>query len=276
MTPSLGPVLGAVDFRSEEFIVPELSELFEWPALPFTEDWAIAGFSLALNRVALLALLAALFTVLFFFFAFRRPQVVPGRLQASAESLVGFVREQIAIETIGKDGVAFVPFLTALFTFIFFCNVFEIIPLINFPVSSRMAIPAFLTALVWFIYVWVGIRQQGPLRYFKDVLFPPGVPKALYILVTPIEIISTFVVRPLTLAIRLFANLLAGHIILTVIFIAIHAFFLVASPLMVIGFVGLVFAPILVAFELLVSVLQAYIFTILAAVYIGGSVNPQH
>ena len=233
--PSLGSVLGAVDFRSEEFTVPELSELFEWPAFEFSEGWAIAGFSVALNRVALLTMLAALFTCGFYYLAFRNPQVVPGRLQATAESVVGFVREQIAIETIGKEGVAFVPFLTALFSFVFFANVFEILPLINFPVTSRMAVPAFLTALVWFVFVWTGMRQQGPLRYFKDVLFPPGVPKFLYLLVTPIEIISTFVVRPLTLAIRLFANLLAGHIILTVIFIAIHGFFFVASPLAQIG-----------------------------------------
>ncbi len=269
--PSLGPVLGAVDFRSEQFVVPELSELFEWPAFGFAENWSIAGFSLALNRVAVLTLLAALFTCAFYFFAFRNPQVVPGRLQSTAETVIGFVREQIAIEAIGKEGVAFVPFLTALFTFIFIANVFEIVPLINFPVTSRMAVPAALSFLTYVTFVFIGFKKQG-FRFLKDTLFPPGVPKPIYLILTPIELFSVFVIRPLTLAIRLFANLMAGHVLLTVFFLFTND--LIGSGLGTpLGVITLIVSVLLMLFELMVISIQAYIFTTLSAFYIAESLH---
>ncbi len=153
-------------------------------------------------------------------------------------------------------------------------NLFEIIPFINFPPTSRMALPAMLAGLIWLVFIGVGLVKQGP-KYFWNVAFPPGVPKAIYLLVTPIELVSTFIVRPLTLAVRLFANMMAGHIILTIIFLTIHAF-LFSGRGTPIGLVALAAAPLLIGFELLVGVLQAYIMTILAAVYIGSSIHPEH
>ena len=100
-----------------------------------------------------------------------------------------------------------------MFCFIFVCNIFEVIPFIQFPANARMAIPLFLALIVWVIYIFMGFKHQG-FGYLKNSLFPPGVPKALYILVTPIEFLSTFLVRPFSLAVRLFANMLAGHLLL--------------------------------------------------------------
>jgi F-type H+-transporting ATPase subunit a len=145
------------------------------------------------------------------------------------------------------------------------------------PANARMAIPALLALFVWAVFNGVGIKHQGFFGYFKSVLFPPGVPKALYILVTPIEFISTILVRPFSLAVRLFANMLAGHILLVTFAILTDALFFAKDvplkPVSILPFFMLIF---LTVFEILVSFLQAYIFTILAAVYIGGAAHPEH
>jgi F-type H+-transporting ATPase subunit a len=266
-------LLAAVEYGGE-WHLPPVNELFEFEPFLFQDTL------FAFNRVALLTLLASLVAAAIFFFAFRKPKLVPGRLQSACEALVEFVREQIAIQAMGAEGVKWVPLLTTIFLFVWINNLFEIIPFINFPPTSRMALPAFLAIGVYVLFVYQGFKHQG-FAYLKNTLFPPGAPKPVYLLLTPIELISTFIVRPLTLSVRLFANLLAGHIILTLIFITIHAFltipgltdFSVGFP---IGVVALVAAPLLIGFELVVGLLQAYIFTILTAVYVGSSIHPEH
>jgi F-type H+-transporting ATPase subunit a len=125
------------------------------------------------------------------------------------------------------------------------------------------------------IFNVVGIRSQGPISYFKTALFPPGVPAALYILVTPIELVSTFLVRPFSLAVRLFANTLAGHILLVTFGILAHET-LKANLLIVPSALATIMLLLMTGFELMVAFLQAYIFTILTAVYIGGAMHPEH
>jgi F-type H+-transporting ATPase subunit a len=128
----------------------------------------------------------------------------------------------------------------------------------------------------------VGIVKQGGWHYLKGVLFPPGVPAPIYILVTPIELVSVFIVRPLTLAVRLSANMIAGHLILAIFALGtwyLFSHFVTEGATLWVGtFSVLSFALLLfmTAFELLVGVLQAYIFTILAAVYISGAIHPEH
>jgi F-type H+-transporting ATPase subunit a len=260
--------LAAVEYGGP-WHLPPVNELFEWPAFAFQ------GTPLAFNRVALLTLLASIFAALLFLIAFVKPRIVPSKLQAACEALVEFIREQIAIQVMGPEGTSWVPLLTTIFLFVWFNNLFGVIPFINFPPTSRMALPAFLTVIVYVLFIAMGIRAQGLGSYFKNTLFPPGAPKALYVLLTPIELVSVFISRPLTLAVRLFANMLAGHIILTIIFITIHAF-LTFSRGLPLGVVGLAAAPLLIGFELVVGILQAYIFTILTAVYIGSSLHPEH
>jgi F-type H+-transporting ATPase subunit a len=219
--------------------------------------------------------LAGLIVIVLFVVAFRKPKLVPTGLQNLMESVVEFVRNGIALEVMGPSGLPWVPFLTAMFFFIFVNNIFGILPFVNFPTTSRMAIPIMLAILVWFLFNIAGIRAQGFGGYLKSSLFPSGVPPALYILVTPIEFVSTFLVRPLTLSVRLAANMIAGHLILTIFFLGTA--YLVYQPTTIpFAIPAFALSIFLVGFEVLVAILQAYIFTILTAVYINLAVHPEH
>ena len=232
------------------------------------------GTPFEINRVVLLMYVAALACVGFFLLGSRRKKLnpVPKGVGMVAETGYLFVRNNIAVDVIGPEGAKFAPFLATMFFFIFFSNLLEIVPGINFPVTSRMAIPALLAVLSWIAFNFVGIRTNK-LRYFKDVLFPPGVPWPIYFILTPIELVSVFVIRPLTLAIRLFANMLAGHVLLTVFFLFTEELLtgeLIGAPLGVLTFLV---ACLLIVFELMVITIQAYIFTTLTAFYIAEAIN---
>ena len=251
---------------------PPISHLVEWP------DFAFQGTNFALNKIGLITLLAALLTMLLFGIAGSRGALVPRGVQNLVESSVDFVQEGIVMQTMGAEGLHrkwVMPFLTSMFWFIFFCNITSIIPPFSMPASARMAIPAFLAILVWVVFNVVGVANQGLFGYLKSSLFPPGVPKALYILVTPIELISTFLVRPFSLAVRLFANTLAGHILL-VTFGVLSSALIQPNALAIAAPLPILMLLFLTGFELLVAFLQAYIFTILTAVYIGGAMHPEH
>ncbi|CAN5168698.1 F0F1 ATP synthase subunit A [soil metagenome] len=264
----MSQVLATVSYGGN-WEVPPIFELFEWPAIAFEDTY------FAINRVATLALFAALLVAGLFLVAFRSPKIVPGKVQNACEAVIEFIREQVAFQVIGAEGAGWVPLLTTIFAFVLVNNWFEVVPFISFPTTSRMALPAVLTALVYVLFVGVGIKRQGALTYFRTTIFPPGAPKLLYPLLGPIELVSNFISRPLTLAIRLFANMLAGHILLTLIFVTIHAF-LVLGPGLPVGIVALAAAPLMIGFELVVGLLQAYIFTILTAVYISSSLEAGH
>jgi F-type H+-transporting ATPase subunit a len=246
---------------------PPISHLLNWPDIWF-EDTAFA-----VNKVTMLFVIAAVMVATFYLVAGSKKQLVPSGVQSVAESAIGFVRDGIIMETAGPAGLPFLPFLLTLFSFIFCLNIIGLVPFVQMPANARMALPAIMALVVWATYIVVGMVKQGPLHYFKGVAFPPGVPKPIYLLVTPIEIVSTFIVRPLSLAVRLFANLLAGHLILV-------SFAILSEALFDATYIGVV-APFfmlvaLTGFELLVAFLQAYIFTILASVYIGGAIHPEH
>lgn len=246
---------------------PPISHLLNWP------DIALEGTAFAINKVTLLFVMAMVLTFAFFVVAGSKRQLVPTGIQNVAESTVAFVKDGIILQTMGPDGLSFLPFLVTLFSFVFCLNVIGLFPVIQMPANARMALPMFLAIVVWVVYNAVGIVKQGPIHYFKSIAFPPGVPKPIYLLVTPIEIVSTLIVRPLSLAVRLFANLLAGHLILVSFAILSEALFDATIIGAVAPFAMLV---ALTGFELLVAFLQAYIFTILASVYIGGAIHPDH
>ena len=266
MTPTTLPL------AREGFHAPSIEE-FEWPSIV---DIHVFGIDLSINRVVLQMFLVVLVVWGLFFFAFRRPKLVPSGLQNVMETLVDFVRDQIALEIIGHDGLRFVPYLTTLFAFVFLGNVGGIIPPVFFPLNGRMALPAVMAVCSLLLFISVGISQQGFGTYFRNTLFPPGMPWPIYILLTPIELISTFIVRPVTLAIRLLANMIAGHLILSVFFVAAGYMLTSANISTVFGVGALIFAVALIAFELFVAGLQAYVFTILSAVYIAGAMEPEH
>ncbi len=254
---------------AESFSFPEINSILRWQDL-------FGSF----NKVALIAVAATVISATVFLIAARKDaSVAPKGVRNLAETSVEFIENGIVMQTMGKDGLGWTPFLLSLFVFIYLCNAPGIIPIIYMPATARMAIPMFLALLVWVIYNGVGIKHQGLGGYLKSTLFPPGVPVLLYILVTPIEFISNILVRPFSLMVRLFANMLAGHILLvtfallTQSLVTAETMKFVLKPMMVLPFFMLLF---LTAFEVLVAFLQAYIFTILTAVYIGGAAHPEH
>lgn len=186
-----------------------------------------------------------------------------------------FVENSIIMQTMGPQGLYWLPFLLTMFTFLLVANLFELVPVIQFPATARMAIPFPLAMFVFVLFIAMGVKRQGVGGYLKATLVPPGVPKGLYVLVVPIELFSTFLMRPFSLAVRLFANMLAGHLLL-VTFALLSAALFTKSIMIVLLPLPVAMLVAVTVFELLVAVLQAFIFTILAAVYIGEAMNPQH
>ncbi len=226
------------------------------------------------NKIALIAVAAALISIVLFLIASRRdPMVAPTGARNLAEVTIDFIEESVVMQTLGKSGLKWTPFLLSLFLFIFLCNIPGVIPIIQMPATARIAIPLSLSLLVWVIYIGTGIKHQG-LGYFGHLLWPPGVPTALKPLVGLIEFISTILVTPFSLTVRLMANMLAGHILLVTFSLLTSALFnaetsqIFLVPMSILPFGMLIF---LTAFEILVAFLQAYIFAILAAVYINNS-----
>ena len=253
---------------AESFSFPEINAILRWKDL-FT----------SFNKIAIIAVLAALIgTVIFLLAGAKDAKKAPKGVRNLAETTVEFVENGIVMQTMGRDGLGWTPFLLSLFIFIYLCNVPGIIPFFQMPATARMAIPMFLALFVWVVYMGVGFKHQG-IKYLTHTIWPPGVPAALKPLVGVIELISNYFVRPFSLTVRLFANMLAGHILLvtfallTESLITAETKVFLLKPMAILPFFMLVF---LTAFEVLVAFLQAYIFTILTAVYIGGSAHPEH
>ena len=229
------------------------------------------------NKVALICCLASLIGIGIYLIASRRdPLVAPKGTRNLAEIGVDFIEDQIVMQTMGKQGLGWTPFLLTLFIFVYLCNLPGIVPFLQFPATARMALPLFLALVVWLIYNTVGFKHNGA-KYITGMIWPHSVPVAMRPLVGVIEILSNIVLRPFSLAVRLFANMLAGHMLLVTFALLTHE--LVRSdtwalkPVAVLPFFMLLF---LTAFEVLVGFLQAYIFTILTAVYIGLATHPEH
>lgn len=262
-------ILAAGECKAETEIIcvpASVNELFE---LPFR------GF---LNRTMLLMALAAVIVIALLFFGLRKRSLIPTKFGAFVESLVGFVRDEIAVGIIGPaDGLKYFPYLLSIFMFVLIGNLFEITPFVNFPITSRIGLPAFLALVTWVIFVVAGFRKQG-LAYLGHTLWPPGVPTGLKPLVGVIEFVSIFLVRPFSLAVRLFANLVAGHVMLTLLLVSGWVFISAQGGLakIPIGVGWFTLGLAIFVFEILVAMLQAYIFTLLSAVYIQTSVHPEH
>ena len=178
---------------------------------------------------------------------------------------------------IGPEGIGSCPLLCTLFFLIFFGNILEVVPGISFPLNSRLAFPLVPAVVVWILYNGLGIKKHGFFGYFKMVMFPPGAPKVMYVLLAPIEFVTGIVMRPITLTVRLFANMVAGHFLLAVFFLGTLALFQAdAVFLKPIGVVSFAMGTGLIRFEIFVAGLQAFIFTILTASYIGGALAEEH
>jgi F-type H+-transporting ATPase subunit a len=243
--------------------------------------FTVAG--LEVNKPIVVVVLSTVLVAAFFYAAARRVEatgggLVPGKLQFAGESAYGFVRNGIGLETIGKQGLRFVPFLATLFFFIAVNNLFGIIPPFQLPGTSKIAVPLGLAVIVWLIYNYLGIKRAGFVGYFKTMMFPPGIPKPVYILLAPIELLSTVLVRPVTLCLRLTLNMFAGHLVL-VLFVLGGEYLLFEYGGIVgvlSGTVSLLGSIVVYFFEAFIQLLQAYVFTLLSALYIGGALVDEH
>jgi F-type H+-transporting ATPase subunit a len=269
---ALGSVLAAEGSGGDGFQAPTIAEFYPEPLAEFS----LLGIEFAITRITLISWIATAAILALLLLAVRKPSIVPGKLQYLGESGYSLVRDGIARDVVGPKGLPFAPFLASLFFFILANNAMSIIPFAQISPNSKFAWPLVLAVIVWIIYNWVGIREQGAGRYFKDAAVPPGVPVAALILVTPIELLQVFVIRPFTLAVRLFANMFAGHMLLVV-------FSLGTVYLLTVGNFSVIFSPFaflmalaMTFFEVLVIILQAYVFTVLTATYLNGAVEPAH
>lgn len=247
---------------------PPLGHIVDWPG--FFGNGEVYEF----NKVALVCMIAMGLTILIFTLG-NKKQMVPTGAQNLAEISVEFVEQQLIEPTIGHTTKRWLPpFMLSLFFYIFFTNIFEVIPVIQMPASARIALPMALALLSYVIYHGAGFKEHG-LGYFKAALVPPGVPVFLLPLVVLIEFVSKFLVQPFSHTVRLFANLLAGHILLV-------TFAVLSAGLWTLDWTA-IFLPLpafavvfFTAFEVMVSFLQAYVFTLLFGVYLGSATSHEH
>ncbi len=238
----------------------------------FKAIFTIGGFGF--YKPELLVLICAALIIWFFWAAFRAPKLVPRGMQNIGELGYLFIRDQIARPMIGKNGDRFVPFLVSLFFFVWVMNLMSIIPIAQLPVTSFIAFPASLMLMVYVTYWYQAIKHQGFAGFLKNIV-PTGVPWPVMIILVPVEWARVFVIQPFTLMVRLFANMFAGHLLLLTFTIAtwylasatFSALFAAGSAVMVVALTG---------FEMFIQALQAYIFTMLTAQYIGEGVQAAH
>ncbi len=229
------------------------------------------GYDVSFTNASLFMLLTLLAVWGFLALGMRRAEIVPGRWQAAVESLHEFIAGMVD-ENIGAPGRAYVPFIFALFIFILFANILGLLPF-AFAVTSHIWVTFAFAAFIFLLCVVIGIVRHG--LHFFTLFVPPQTPVYLLPLILPIELIS-FVSRPLTLSVRLFANMTAGHILLQVFAGFIVSLGLAGGLFAALGILPLAMNVALYALELLVAVVQAYVFALLTCVYLNDSINLPH
>jgi F-type H+-transporting ATPase subunit a len=240
--------------------------------LPSIAPWG--GHDTWFTKITLLLWLSVAILIIYFLVSYRKPQLVPTKRQWLAESIYGFVRNNIAVEMIGKEGVRFAPYLATLFSFIFVMNLWGVIPFVQISPNSHIAFPAVLAAISYVMFIYLGFKQHG-IRYLKVALVPPA-PWFILPILVPIEFFSNFIVRPFSLAVRLFANMFAGHMLLLVFTLGGFAMLNSTALLAPISLLSWVMTIALTFLDFAVIALQAYVFTVLTASYIQGSLAEGH
>lgn len=263
--------------KDGEFSAPSIMEFYP-------EAIFFAGTPFELNRIMLIRLLVMTALVILFWLwtskfkkAYKENILVPSRFQLMGEISLNFVRKSIAHEQLGeKDGDRFLPLLATIFFVTLGMNITGIIPGLNIAGTSVIGLPMVMALAAYFTFIYAGVKKHR-MKFFTANLFPAGVPKAFYVLVTPIEFLSTFILRPVTLALRLTMNMIAGHLLLVLCFSATQFFFFNADGFFKLFGAGtFVFGFAFTVFEILVSFLQAYVFTLLTTVYIQLALADEH
>ena len=254
---------------------PELDpELFPGQTFGHILFGDVANGWFALDRIMIVRLIMTAILVLLFVAAFWKPKLVPKGLQNVAEIALDFVRVNIAEDILGKkEGRRFLPLLATIFFAVLFMNVSTIIPLLNISPNARIGMPIVLAAAAYIAMIYAGAKRYGFGKFMKSSVVIPNLPPALHVLVVPIEFFSTFILRPVTLALRLMANFLAGHIILVLLYSATNFFFWQLNGWTALSGVTVLAAVLFTLYEIIVIFLQAYIFALLTAVYIELSLH---
>ncbi|OGB89752.1 ATP synthase F0 subunit A [candidate division WOR-1 bacterium RIFCSPHIGHO2_01_FULL_53_15] len=240
-----------------------LEHLYQKGLIPLN----VFGIDLTITNGVITLWLAAVSAFLFFFLSTRRLKQVPAGWQNLAEALILFLRDEVAGQ-IKRDRDKWLPFLVSIFSFILFCNLIGLIPDMS-GVTGNINTTAALAIVVFLVVQIAGIRSQGVIGYFKSIV-PPGLPLPITLFMIPIEIVGQLA-KPFSLALRLFANMFAGHAVMLMIFALIFVFksyFIL--PLPVIGNTAVM------AFEIFVAFIQAFIFTYLSAMYIATATEGGH
>ncbi|MBU2661962.1 F0F1 ATP synthase subunit A [Actinoplanes bogorensis] len=248
---------------------PKVEDFYLPSILPWGEH------SVWLTKITALLWISVAIIIIFFLVSYRKPQLVPTKKQWIAESMYGFVRNNIAIDMLGKRGINFAPYLTTLFVFIFLMNLWAIVPIAQISPNSHIAFPAVLAVISYVMFIYIGMKHHGGLKYFKHALIPPA-PWFILPLLIPIEFFSTFLVRPFSLAVRLFANMFAGHMLLLVFTLGGFAMLNANAWFLPFSLVSWAMTIALTFLEFLVICLQAYVFTVLTASYVQGALADEH
>ncbi|MFC4011776.1 F0F1 ATP synthase subunit A [Nonomuraea purpurea] len=256
---------------ADQFQAPSPDSLFNafTPIIPGV-DW--------FTKPVLLAMLSSILVIGVCWAAFGNPKVVPRGVQNVVEYGYMFVRDQVARPFLGKDADRWMGLLLTLFFLVLVWNLMGVIPVIQFPVASHIAFPMVLAISIYVLKIYLGMKHQGPIGYFKNMMFPPGLPKFIYVLLAPIEFLSNLIIAPFTHAVRLFANMFAGHMLLA--FFSMVGFWFLFEKLTPlgagVGVVGVIMTIIFTAFEMFIQFLQAFLFAMLASMYIGNSLHADH
>jgi F-type H+-transporting ATPase subunit a len=226
------------------------------------------------TKPMLIAVLCAIGVIAFFAVAFARPKLVPRGMQNLGELAILTVRDQVLRPALGRKGDGYLPLLVSLFFFIWLMNLMELIPVFQFPAMSRIGFVWPMVAVIYLLYLFLGFKNQGVWGYLRNMI-PPGVPFFILPILIPVEIARFFIVQPFTLGIRLFANMFAGHLLLTIFYLA--TWYMLSLSVGLLYSVGSAFMVVFVfLLELLVDLLQAFIFTTLTATYIASSLEAEH
>jgi F-type H+-transporting ATPase subunit a len=246
----------------------------------FPEVLLFAGTPFELNRVLLIRLLAVVVVCLILWAGTRAMKMIPNRRQAGVEFVIDFVRKGIVIETLGeKDGKRFMPILLSIFFLVLALNLTATIPGLQIPSTGLIGQALILAIVSYCTFIYAGIRKHG-VKYFKNAVVLPGVPILISPIIAILEILSTFIIRPVTLTLRLTMNMVAGHMLLVLCFLATDFFFFTVlangNPLGLLGVGTFAFGVAFVVLEIFVGALQAYVFTILTAIYIQMALADEH
>jgi F-type H+-transporting ATPase subunit a len=246
--------------------VPEISDFLPQPIL-------FAGTFFEINRLQLIRIIMTLFIVVFFSVVAKKSRIVPTKLQSGVEIVMEFLRNQVVYQNIPVAyAKRYIPMITTIFCSIFFFNLTGIVPGFNLAATAGIGIPLLFAIWVFLQYWKAGIQHHGFWGFLRDELFPRGVPPFVYPLIAPVELAQLLIVKPFSLTIRLLANMISGHMLLALCFLATQFFLFKAGwPMIIFSPITLAGAIFFTLFEIFVAALQAYIFALLAAAYIGLS-----